>query len=126
KRPPCAQVTFLLPMLARGLLGDHELRESATWTQAFGEPAVGTTRYLVKTVDNPTATLAVTTDVNVKGPQGYDEHEDGTLVYAADRQVPLRWDLAARLHRFAIDGGQTTDTHLSAKLVADSMTPATR
>jgi hypothetical protein len=65
-------------------------------------------------------TIAVATVVTVSGPQGFDEHEDGTLVFATDLGVPLRWDVNARLHRATVQGTETTDTHLTATLKSDS------
>jgi hypothetical protein len=114
----------VLPFLARGLVKDRELRAGVSWSIPILAPASGSTTYRVTHVEAPVATIAITTDVTVKGPQGFDQHEDGTLVYEVDRLVPQRVDEQMRLHRFSIGGTETTDTHVVVTLEKDSLGPA--
>ena len=120
KNPICDQVAEVLPLLSRGLLLDREIAEGATWSEKFDGQVSEQRTYRVMRVSGTDATFEVETDMLVRGPDGFDGHETGTLDYATDKQVPRRWDVQLRTHRDRADVNQITDTHLVATLTSDS------
>ena len=122
KHPICDQAAELLPLLSRGLLMDREIAEGATWSDGFEGPVSEQRTYRVMRVSGADATFEVETDMRVRGPEGFDGHETGTLEYATDQQVPRRWDVLLRTHRDTADVNQITDTHMVATLTSDSFT----
>jgi hypothetical protein len=121
KKPICDQALQVLPLLARGAFSDRELSTGVMWTVPFQPPLTGTKSYRVTGVTGADATFAVSSTVSTKGPQAFDEHSDGTLQYATDIQVPRRWDVQMRAHHFTPEGGETTDTRLTATLQSDTL-----
>jgi len=114
------QAARVLPLLARGMFGNRELAAGVSWSDPAAAPAHGATSYVVKSVDAPRVTVAVTTTIELAGPQGFDEHDDGTLTFATDVLAPLRWDLLAHLRRGSVQGTEVTDSHLTATLTGDT------
>jgi len=121
KKPICDQAIQLLPLLARGAFSDRELSTGVAWTVPFLPPLSGSKTYRVTGVTGADATFAVSTEVSTKGPQAFEEHSDGTLQYATDLQTPRRFDVQMRNRHFTPEGGQTTDTRLTATLQSDSL-----
>jgi len=120
KHPICDQAAEVLPLLARGLLFDREIEEGASWSDGFDGRVSEQRTYRVVRVSGTDATFEVETNMRVRGPEGFEGHETGTLDYATDKQVPRRWDVLLRTHRDTADVNQVTDTHLVATLTSDS------
>jgi hypothetical protein len=92
-----------------------------SWSIPFSPPISGSKSYRVTAVSGMQVTFAVSSTMTRAGPQGFDEHTDGTLEYAVDTQAPLRLDVQTRGHRDTPDGLETTDTTLSATLHSDTL-----
>jgi hypothetical protein len=121
KTPICDQALQVLPLLARGMFLDRELAQGVSWSTPYAAPVTGTKSYRVTAVSGMRVTFAVSSSMTLGGPQGFDEHTDGTLEYEVDAQAPLRLDVQTRGHRVTPDGLETTDTSLSATLQSDTL-----
>jgi hypothetical protein len=111
----------LLPLLARGLLTERDVKPGATWTAPAAKPAQGTLTYRVSHVDTARATLAITGDAVVRGPNGFEEHDDVTTTYATDVLCPVSVDGHRRMRRQSSpERSEVADSHVTATLVSDS------
>jgi hypothetical protein len=116
-----AQARQVLPLLARGLLAEHELSPGASWTAPVARPAQGTLTYRVAQVDAARATLAISGDAVIRGPNGFEEHDDVTTTYLTDVLCPLSVDGRQRMRRqTSPERTEVADSHVVATLVSDS------
>jgi len=121
KRLLTAQARQALPLLARGMLADHDVSPGSSWSTPFAKPAQGTTTYRVSHRDDTRAKIQISADVFVSGPNGYDEHDDGTMTYATDVLCPVEFDVRQRLRRqITPDKLESSDSRVTATLVSDT------
>jgi hypothetical protein len=119
--PP--ELTELLPMLSRGLLTGHDATVGTAWSATAPEPWTGTRRFRVSAANDTTATFAIDTDFSIKGSQGYEQHDEGSLTYQKTVLAPLRYDTRIRIRRKGLRGDELNDLHLTATLTSDSFVP---
>jgi hypothetical protein len=111
----------LLPLLARGLLAGHDVSPGSTWTTPALQPAKGASTFRITHWEGGRVTFTIATDVQVSGPNGYDENDDGTATYATDRLCPLAYELRIRMRRHVTPGTyETSSEQVSAKLLTDT------
>jgi hypothetical protein len=111
----------VLPFLARGLLTDHQIAAGESWNVAASAPATGSATYRVQSVDGSRAVIGIESSVELRGPQGFDEHTQGSTTYATDVLSPLKLDLTSvARHQIPPDQSDTTTTHITATQVSDS------
>jgi hypothetical protein len=121
KRLLSAQARRIVPLLARGLLAEHDVSPGSSWTTPVEKPATGTTTYRVSHRDDTRATIAITADFTVPGPSGYEEHDDGTTTYAVDVLCPVTYDGHFRVrHQITPEQLESSDSRVSATLVSDT------
>jgi hypothetical protein len=126
KRVLSAQARRVVPLLARGILADHDVSPGSSWTTPFAKPASGTTTYRVSHREDTRATIAIAADFTVPGPSGYEEHDDGTTSYATDVLCPLTYDGRFRVRRqITPEQLESADSHVTATLVSDSFAKKT-
>lgn len=120
-KPIAPETARILPLLARGLVANRDVSPGSSWTIDAPAPARGTTTYRVSALRDELATLGIDGDLIVPGPQGFQEHDRGTVTYATDRLCPITYDLTARSHHQAsTEQYVSTNAHLTATLVSDS------
>jgi hypothetical protein len=116
--PPARQV---LPLLARGLLAERDVAPGATWTAPVPKPAQGTLTYRVAHADAARATLAIVGDAVIRGPNGFEEHDDVTTTYATDVLCPISVDGRQRMRRQTTsERTEIADSRVTATLLSDS------
>ncbi len=121
KRLLSAQARRVLPLLARGVLADHDVSPGSSWTTPLPKPANGTTTYTVSHREDTRATIAIAADFIVPGPAGYEEHDDGTTTYATDVLCPVTYDARFRIReQLNPDQLESSDSHVTATLVSDT------
>jgi hypothetical protein len=121
QRQLAAQARQLLPLLARGLLAERDVSPGSSWTTPISKPAQGATTYRVTKRDDTRATIVVAADITVAGPDGFEEHDDGTATYALDVLCPVSYDVRRRLRRqITPERLESTDSRVTATLVSDS------
>jgi hypothetical protein len=113
--PQCVE---LLPLLARGLLAEYGYDPGSSWTLPAIEPATGTRTFRVAAATETTSTVTLAADLAVKGPQGYEEHQEGTFTYDRRLSTPVRFDTRIVLRRGA--GLEQSESHLTAQLATDT------
>jgi hypothetical protein len=119
--PLCPEATRVLPFLARGLLTDHQVAVGQSWNVDAVAPATGTATYRVQSVEGPRAVIGIDSSLVLRGPQGFDEHTQGSTTYATDVLSPLRLDLTSiARHTLPPNQSDTTTTHITATQVSDS------
>jgi hypothetical protein len=112
--------SYMLPLLARGLVADRSIEPGATWSRPMAAPAKGTTTFRVTGVNGDNATLKIDGSVSVPGARGYDETDDGTAVYDTAKLAPVSYDLTAMSRHVMAEQYITSNVRLTAKLVSDS------
>ena len=117
-----APETFrILPLLSRGFVAGRDVSPGSSWTVGAPAPVRGSTTYTVISLQEDQATLSIESDLKLLGPQGYEEHDNGTAKYATDRLCPIMYDIMARLrHQPSSEQYVTTNAHLTATLVSDT------
>lgn len=120
--PLAPETARLLPLIARGFIADRDVSAGSTWSIPAPAPAKGSTTYKVQSSDGHLARIAMEGLVTVPGPTGFDESSQGVTTYATDIVSPVSYDLTARIHRqLGMDQSMTTNAHLTATLVSDTM-----
>jgi hypothetical protein len=115
------QARQLLPLLARGLLTDRDVSPGSTWTAPLPKPAEGTASYRVARREAERATIDISADLVVRGPNGFDEHDDVTTTYATDMSCPISFDGRQRVRRrTSADRTEQAESHVTATLTSDS------
>ncbi|HEY0396285.1 MAG TPA: hypothetical protein VGD01_17510 [Candidatus Elarobacter sp.] len=112
------QVVELLPLLARGLLAEYGYDPGAVWSVPVPEPATGTRAFRVVAATDTLSTVALSADLGVKGPQGFEEHQDGTFSYDRTLSTPVKFDTRILLRR--ANGSEVSEIHLTAALATDT------
>ena len=126
KLPLSAPARRILPLLARGILAEHDVSPGSSWTTPFAKPASGTTTYRVSHRDQTRATIALVADFTVLGPSGYEEHDDGTTTYATDVLCPVTYDGRFRVRaQLTPDQLESADSHVRATLLSDTFAKKT-
>jgi hypothetical protein len=122
-----AQAARVLPLLARGLLADHDVSPGSTWNAAAPFPgARGSTFFRVTHVQEERADITIQREMTVTGPRGFSEQDHGNTTYALDRLCPLELELDAQArHSPSPDQYVTETAHLSAKLISDTFAKRT-
>jgi hypothetical protein len=120
--PLAPETARMLPLIARGFIADRDVAAGSTWSVSAPAPAKGSTTYKVQNSDGHIARIAIEGVWSMPGPTGFDEADQGVTTYATDVISPLSYDLTARIHRqLGIDQSATTNAHLTATLVSDSL-----
>ena len=120
--PLAPATTRLLPLIARGFIAERDVSAGSSWVVPAPAPAKGSTTYRVESSDGHLARIAIEGTWTVSGPAGFDEADQGVTTYATDLVSPVSYDLIARIHRqFGTDSSLTTNAHLTAKLITDSL-----
>ena len=120
--PLAPETARLLPLIARGFIADRDVSAGSTWSVPAPAPAKGSTTYKVQSSDGHLARIAMEGVVTVPGPTGFDESSQGVTTYATDVVSPVSYDVTARIRRqLGIDQLMTTNAHLTATLVSDTM-----
>ncbi|HEY0382908.1 MAG TPA: hypothetical protein VGC72_11990 [Candidatus Elarobacter sp.] len=121
KRLLSAQARRLLPLLSRGMIANRDVSPGSEWSTPFAPPAKGETKYRVTHLADKRATIVITTDAVVSGPNGYDEHADATATYATDVLCPTAYDIRIRIRQqLTPEKLESSDAHVTATLVRDT------
>lgn len=119
--PLSVEAARLLPLLSRGLVAGKEIDPGVAWTMPVPPPARGSVAYRVTHVDGALATLALTSSLAVGGPQGYDENDEGVVVYDTVRLCPTRYEIVTHgRHQPAPEQFVRSEGRLTASLLRDS------
>ena len=113
--PQCVE---LLPLLARGLLAEYGNDPGATWSVPVAQPATGNRMFRVTSATDTMTTVALSADMGLRGPQGYEEHQEGTFSYDRRLSAPVKFDTRILLRRAA--GSELSEMRLTAALATDS------
>ena len=121
QRQLSTQARNLLPLFSRGLLAERDVSPGSSWTTPLSKPAQGMLRYHVTHREATRATIQIAADVMVPGPNGYDEHDDGTTTYDTDMLCPLAYEVRQRIRRqITPERLESTDSRVTATLMSDS------
>jgi hypothetical protein len=116
------QTRRLLPLLARGIVKDHDFTAGSTWTTPAPPPATGSLTYKVRQVEGTFATFDLSYTISTATMPRTDENGQATVSYDTFHVCPMKLDLQAHARRtLAMNASETVDYHLVARLVSDSL-----